>query len=947
MENKYKISKEELEKAEEWQEKERRLNEESVKLMYISENWEETLEKKEFPYSHNIKELINDPVSFFDKDNLIKLKELSFEERIFILLTASQSFLTTSKQIKNYLDIFPDDRDVVSRNCLKYTDKRTGLDNSKYMNYRNDNLVITNLWASCFDSVIPVLEARGYSNGFLRLFSTYRNRAGKLILDGYSDLEVLDFIKNIESNKLKEVLKQAVSFQDSPNNKFWKGDPDIDKTEGRKLDFFSNGLDSLSDEERVDFIKKLISYIHIEILKKETNSDPRDGFELVSLGGPNFKNLEKSEYLEEDRYGLRGSFNSNINTSKELHWYSPQLFLFEAIEELGKEEEAEKNIDFLLDFWCKNRNPGLLSIISDSLSKLDANLSAKKILNKIKKNKNNDDSNHLTALLYRIELGKINISSAGVKYLEKIYDLGEYNNPNFHVDRLTVDGDVGIFNEELELIKYFNLEHSDNDDKIIKSKILDFTYETLFIGKNDESPEEKEARLVYLEEFKKEYYKVSSDKVFNSAGVSLNNLSFKEQGWFLLAFKEADDKEKDRIREFVSRNREDGIKAFLALNVNAELKEKIIDLGLNLDEITSRNLFSILARITSLASLQTEEIKKYYFVNDKKENISWEEIRLSLLDNVKKIITDFSLLLDNNGNNNLKRELYKIETEILFFKSILKSCKDKNKNINWEEIKDLNLSIKDYGQDLLYSDEDALLEIARENWGDFSNKNLSKLVLEGLEKSLDNNNNQRFYTLKYKDKIVSFVRFEKKDNGNIYAGSFNVSKDLRGLNIGTEMMEQALISEGRKNVLEAAASIKIPAVCSYVEKVGFVIDGIIEDYYKTGEPMFSINLNQENNKNYNFRIEGKETPITEKELKLFLVDYEDLEKKVGEPYIALSFNLKTDMEKYQKALSILLTKKDSSGSALESGKDKYTITRFFSDKEQGGDTRFLVFERNK
>ncbi len=65
------------------------------------------------------------------------------------------------------------------------------------------------------------------------------------------------------------------------------------------------------------------------------------------------------------------------------------------------------------------------------------------------KDKNPDVKWAAGRALHRLEFGRIGISSEGVQYLERMYDLGEYNNPNFHVSRLTADGDVGIFDENL------------------------------------------------------------------------------------------------------------------------------------------------------------------------------------------------------------------------------------------------------------------------------------------------------------------------------------------------------------------------------------------------------------------------------------------------------------------------------------------------------------------
>lgn len=150
--------------------------------------------------------------------------------------------------------------------------------------------------------------------------------------------------------------------------------------------------------------------------------------------------------------------------------YAHHKLLRAAINELGNTQaETEQNVDLLVDFWDKNRNPIFGNAVAQALSQQNPTRAAQKLMERIRQDKSGD-RRALAAILYRLEFGQIGISKEGVKYLERMYDLGLYNNPDYHVSRLTPTGEMGIFNEEKELIKYFALGDLTTEEKKLKPK---------------------------------------------------------------------------------------------------------------------------------------------------------------------------------------------------------------------------------------------------------------------------------------------------------------------------------------------------------------------------------------------------------------------------------------------------------------------------------------------
>jgi hypothetical protein len=429
--------------------------------------------------------------------------------------------------------------------------------------------------------------------------------------------------------------------------------------------------------------------------------------------------------------------------------------------------------------------------------------------------------------------------------------------------------------------------------------------------------------------------------------VNLSQLSWAEQLLISNYILETNN-EKDLIN-FVKKYQENGLRAFLAAEVNLDLADKIIKLDEKIPHDQASMVFAKISEINLLALKKSQDLSQLFFSdvagNDKE--LLAQNIYKHLFNKSIDIVNQLDAGQDSKKSS-LINKLKEQKVEIILLSLLLKEAKEQKIDLNIEDIKNLNLDIKDLGSELEDKDRNSMINIAQENWQQFGNSKLADIVLTNFRESLKDTSSQRYYVLKLKDEIVSFVRFELLGDNALYAGSFNVARDLRGINIGNKMMEKALIFESQKNILKASASIKIPAASNYIENVGFVADGIINNYNDSNESMFNIVLDRKMNSQYKFRNEEKTEAIDCNYLKsLALNNNSEYKKHIGDSSIVLKFDLKTEFNKYQESLGALLARTDEKGNKLESIKGKYTLTRFFKDKDDvNGDIRYLVFELN-
>ena len=229
------------------------------------------------------------------------------------------------------------------------------------------------------------------------------------------------------------------------------------------------------------------------------------------------------------------SLNQELNDSVDPK-YRYNSRILDVLSEVG----TRKSIDTLTNFIEYEEDSAFIYKydLLRVFEKIDINYAVGNLL-KLLKSSNVEVQRRAGKFLFNLEVGKIGISDEGVKYLEKIFDLGEFNNPNFLVNRLTADGDIGIFDEGGVLQKFFKVDVNDliSDDNIIIPEVLEFTYETLFFSKDGETEEERIKREKYLQEFKKSYFDFYDDEFIKRTGVRFNNLGFKEQGQFLIYYK--------------------------------------------------------------------------------------------------------------------------------------------------------------------------------------------------------------------------------------------------------------------------------------------------------------------------------------------------------------------------------------------------------------------------
>lgn len=434
----------------------------------------------------------------------------------------------------------------------------------------------------------------------------------------------------------------------------------------------------------------------------------------------------------------------------------------------------------------------------------------------------------LNMIIYRLEFGQVDISEEGLEYLGKRLDLGEYNNANYFAHRGTADGKIFIFGQEdKELKSYVDFAAIDDDEQhteSLKVEMLSFAYDTLFVSRPDETEEEREQKMKFAEEFREKYFKVYLEELAGKVGISLNNFSIREQAWFLWYFESCDENRQSRVVDFLKKYGENGFSIFVLQEMDNHAGDKILAIGEKGNEEKVKKIFADVESIIRLSEITEKEIEKMFFKDDPGETIKKDKITQDILNRSLQVLDEYYNLIEQGevSQQNLENKLQKNKKDLILFASIFKNAFAKGQEIDFSQIKGLDLSIMDSGE-LSDQDKKQMRDIFKGNRTGVSPE-FAEQRLKGEFDPVMSESGHKFYTLKKDGQIISFARFDELENGNLYTGFINTAPDIKGMNIGSAFLETVFQREGQKKTIELKVREDNPAVKLY-ERFGFEVEG--------------------------------------------------------------------------------------------------------------------------
>jgi len=432
--------------------------------------------------------------------------------------------------------------------------------------------------------------------------------------------------------------------------------------------------------------------------------------------------------------------------------------------------------------------------------------------------------NAIAAILYRLEFGRLGISDDGVRYLEKQYDLGELNNPDFFVKRLTAQGDIGIFDDEEILQYYFNIgDIASADQSPVTPEVMAFACDTLFYGSDMDTPDQNKKRMHYLQEFKENYFHFYDNTFMERSGIRFNNLSFPEQGEYLIYHKSTTEDQRETLFDFLQRYGENGLRTFLSIEHGGrEMGEKILTIGEKYPQEVSDKIFAKYGELVDTANSVESYLENEF---QEADVVTVRQTAENLLLRGKALLSTLADA-ENLQSEDILLKLERMKDEVFLYTASVKALRDTDEDFKLENLEKDHFEILS-GPELTNKGEDVtqhMKDIYLVNYkGEQFTDAFREAIIESFEKNLSNPQS-RFYVLKHQGEIVAFNCFTPQEDGSVYFSNFNVDPTYAHARLGEAMMEASLDEESKRTTIECAgvpdASITQTYLKRGFEKVG-------------------------------------------------------------------------------------------------------------------------------
>jgi|GEM_PF-3981756 len=251
--------------------------------------------------------------------------------------------------------------------------------------------------------------------------------------------------------------------------------------------------------------------------------------------------------------------------------------------------KMKEAIPLIFEAFNKCPRAQLVYTVADALSKIDAQAGSAELLHRVRsKEYGRYDQEAYSRVLFLMELGRINIDEGVVQYFDLQYKLqGEKSEQAQTALRITGDGKIGLLDEGGTLIGYFELGNLGDEELQRKAQVLDIVRELVFA--NPDTPDD--IRQQFLRDYSNFYSNaVSLEK--QGLGIRISDLNLREQIWLYQFLNNATAEEKEKIRNFVIKFGREGVAAFVAVEEDRGMGDKILELGEILSERDMKKLLS-------------------------------------------------------------------------------------------------------------------------------------------------------------------------------------------------------------------------------------------------------------------------------------------------------------------------------------------------------------------
>jgi len=371
--------------------------------------------------------------------------------------------------------------------------------------------------------------------------------------------------------------------------------------------------------------------------------------------------------------------------------------------------------------------------------------------------------------------------------------------------------DVGLrsYDEQQEQVYFAKRLHEDDD--VYQKRVDMFDFENFLKLKHD---------------FAKE------------TGVSLENLSPREQQTFLSYYKRTHENGIHDLQEFAKIYGRNGLRTFLALEYDTDAGEKIFAIQDKMDIPGAAIIFEKYNALIDQAGRVDDELEHFFTVPGKAQEVDRPLITEEILKRAGTLLAAYAngdaRVKGKSALGNLVQNLEKIDGDMQLFASIFKVIYKGHDKVDFAEVNGLDFESSDTSE-LDPVEVGEMRRIFGENRARYG-KDFVETRLQTEFDPVMKESGHHMYLLKKDGVLLSFVRFDRLPNGNMYAGFLNTRSDMQGNAIGSAFFDETLHREG--GILPVEIKVRTEnqnALNLYQRRLGFKIQGEPYQDAKTGK----------------------------------------------------------------------------------------------------------------
>lgn len=308
-------------------------------------------------------------------------------------------------------------------------------------------------------------------------------------------------------------------------------------------------------------------------------------------------------------------------------------------------------------------------------------------------------------------------------------------------------------------------------------------------------------------------------------GISLEDIPLRSQIHFLRFLASADRKTFKRFSQIMKQAdtwKYEFLDAFMTASDQPSFGNVLLNVAerIGSDRYLGKNLFHRISMITRASADVSEYLRTTFHTHADQKKVR------ACIQHLMRRAQTILHAADTKTRDELLEISMDLPSEIVLFTAAFKALRESGEMPQLSEIEEVEFSIikgdelRTFLSDKIDTEEMEWIYMSQYTDPKYTPQ-FKEALMERFHSAIQSEHTT-LYVIKHMGLVVAFCRFDRQDDGNLYFGSFVVSKHYENNKLGMALLEESLLKLGKTQKIEADCDPDSPAAKMY-EKLGFVV----------------------------------------------------------------------------------------------------------------------------